>query len=66
MSFHILQMQIINIQCVMRLVEEKGKTFCRCRKEIEEVIGGRRASMSDVFAMPYLQATIAEVFLFLK
>merc|ERR1719402_1915304 len=26
----------------------------RCRKEIEEVIGGRRASMSDVFAMPYL------------
>ena len=48
------------------MVEEKGKTFCRCRKEIEEVIGGRRASMSDVFAMPYLQATIAEVFLFLK
>ena len=45
------------------MVEEKGKTFCRCRKEIEEVIGGRRASMSDVFAMPYLQATIAEVFL---
>ena len=43
------------------MVEEKGKTFCRCRKEIEEVIGGRRASMSDVFAMPYLQATIAEV-----
>ena len=36
---------------------------CRCREEIEEVIGGRRVSMSDLFSLPYLQATIAEVFL---
>jgi len=33
----------------------------RCREEIEEVIGGRQASMSDLFSLPYLQATIAEV-----
>ena len=36
--------------------------LCRCREEIEEVIGGRQASMSDLYSLPYLQATIAEVF----
>jgi len=33
----------------------------RCREELEEVVGCRRVSMSDLVALPYLQATIAEV-----